>query len=119
MRPIDADELEEIVQTGLRENPHKDGFARVCHRTEYMHFLDVIRRMPTIAPPPNDPLTMEQLREMGLFEWIWVELIHPTKRQTFYEVQSGYYQIYEFEYGVYGENWLAYRRKPEEEQHDN
>ena len=47
---IDADALREIVEIGLRENPHKDGFARRCHETEYMHFLCVIGRQPTIAP---------------------------------------------------------------------
>lgn len=64
MRLIDADALIEIVEDGLRNNPHKDGRERVCHRSEYMHFLDVIHRMPIIAPPPNDPLTMEEMREI-------------------------------------------------------
>ena len=71
MRPIDADALREIVEGGLRNNPHTDGYARSCHRVEYTHFLDVICRMPTIAPPPNDPLTLEELREMD-GEPVWV-----------------------------------------------
>ena len=84
-------------------------------------------------PPPNDPLTLEELREMGLFEWLWVEVIHPTKSQLLREVESAYYQVFEdytdgdaiccgwpglihdFAYEDYGKNWLAYRRKPEEE----
>jgi hypothetical protein len=64
MRLIDGDELEEIVRAGLKENMHNDGFARRHHKAEYIHFLDLIRRAPTIAQPPNDPLTEEQLREM-------------------------------------------------------
>lgn len=71
MRLIDADALREIVEDGLRNNPHKDGLSRVFHRTEYTHFLDVICKMPTITPPPNDPLTPDELREMD-GEPVWV-----------------------------------------------
>lgn len=78
MRPIDADALEEIVQTDLRSNPHEDRRARAIHQAEYIHFLDIIRRAPTITPPPNDPLTPEQLRYMsGEPVWITGEKFHP------------------------------------------
>ena len=86
-----------------------------------------------LVQPPNDQLTLEELREMGLFEWLWVEVIHPTKSQLLCKVESAYYQVFEdytdgdaiccgwpglihdFAYEDYGKNWLAYRRKPEEE----
>lgn len=64
MRLIDADALGEMVQTGLRSNPHEDRRARAIHQAEYIHFLGIIRRAPTITTPPNDPLTPEQLQEM-------------------------------------------------------
>ena len=85
-----------------------------------------------LATPPNAPLTLEELREMPLLEWLWVEVIRPTKRQQFRNIKSAYYQIFEdytdgealccgwpgviheFEYEDYGKTWLAYRRKPEE-----
>lgn len=69
---------------------------------------------------------------MDLFEWLWVEVIHPTERQVFRKIESAYYQVFEdytdgeslccvwhgliqsFEYMDYGKNWLAYRRKPED-----
>ena len=81
---------------------------------------------------PNEPLTLEELRKMGLLEWLWVEVVHPSQRQLFRNVTSAYYQIYtdytdgealccgwpgiihEFEYGDYGKTWLAYRNKPVE-----
>lgn len=84
------------------------------------------------AREPNAPLTLEELREIALLEWLWVEMIHPTERQRFHNITSAYYQIYtdytdgealccgwpgiihEFEYEDYGKSWLAYRRKPEE-----
>lgn len=86
-----------------------------------------------LVPTPNAPLTLEELREMGLFEWLWVEVIHPTKSQLLRKVESAYYQVFEdytdgdaiccgwpglihdFAYEDYGKTWLAYRRKPEEE----
>ena len=85
-----------------------------------------------LVQPPNDQLTLEELREMGLFEWLWVEVIHPTKSQLLCKVESAYYQVFEdytdgdaiccgwpglihdFAYEDYGKTWLAYRRKPEE-----
>lgn len=84
------------------------------------------------AQTPNEPLTLEELRKMGLLEWLWVEVVHPSQRQLFRNVTSAYYQIYtdytdgealccgwpgiihEFEYGDYGKTWLAYRNKPVE-----
>ena len=80
----------------------------------------------------NTPLTLEELREMALLEWLWVEVIRPTKRQQFRNIKSAYYQIFEdytdgealccgwpgviheFEYEDYGKTWLAYCHKPGE-----
>lgn len=93
---------------------------------------DLEKQVKDLTPPPNGPLTLEELREMGLFEWLWVEVIHPTKSQLLRKVESAYYQVFEdytdgdsiccgwpglihdFAYEDYGKNWLAYRRKPEE-----
>lgn len=118
MRLIDADALIEIVEDGLRNNPHKDGYARVCHRTEYTHFGDVIQRMPTIATPPNDPLTLEELREMD-GEPVWVELIGIKRPSAWYLLnlrdkeavnkRGGFVSLI-----YYGDTWLAYRRRLEE-----
>lgn len=99
-------------------------------------FMEMINNAPTIAPPPNDPLPLKELREMELFEWLWIELIRTSKRKVFYEIKSAYYQVFEdstsgksfccgwpgliygFKYEDYGYTWLAYRRKPEEVQHE-
>ena len=84
-----------------------------------------------LIKPDNEPLALDDLREMPLFEWLWIELIRPSNRQMFRKVKSAYYQIFEdytdgdaiccgwpgliheFEYKDYGETWLAYNRKPE------
>lgn len=79
----------------------------------------------------NAPLTLDELREMELFEWLWVEVVKPTERQAFRKLESAYYQVFEdytggealccgwpgliheFEYADYGKTWLACRCKPE------
>lgn len=106
------------------------GFEHSCS----LHGCAVIKALieRAMAEKDNAPLTLEELREMPLQEWLWVEIVHPTKRQQMHEVVSGYYRVYEdytdgealccgfpgmifeFEYEEYGKNWLAYRHKPEE-----
>lgn len=108
------------------------GFEHSCS----IHGCAVIKKLIERARAERDnaPLTLEELRGMKLQEWLWVEIVHPTKRQQIYEVVSGYYRIYEdytggealccgfpgmifeFEYDECGKNWMAYRRKPENSQ---
>ena len=70
-----------------------------------------------VVLPPNDPLTLEQLREMG-GEPVWV--CDP-------DGADGMWALVDLEHGLcrtakggiaifdtYGKTWLAYRRKPEE-----
>ena len=55
MRPIDGDALfDDAFEVWGNE---ADG-------GETNLFMGMINNAPTIAPPPNDPLTMEQLREI-------------------------------------------------------
>lgn len=88
-----------------------------------------IENLRTQLDPPNDPLTLEELREMG-DEWIWIEILVPG---YFFRLTSGYYTkkawsstvhklccgclnliAGDFAYATYGDTWLAYRRRPEE-----
>lgn len=122
MRPIDADALREIVEDGLRNNPTQRWDVRVCHRTEYTHFLDVIQRMPTIAQPPNDPLTLADLLEMD-GEPVWVErseysnrwaLVHVFAKSTnviYLTLSNGVVLYPQVELDC---DSKIYRRKPEE-----
>lgn len=126
MRLIDADTLEEVVQANLRENPHKDGRERAFHYTEYTHFLDVIRRMPTITQPPNDPLPLEQLLKMN-WEPAWVDGGYETGLGKSGWAILWYSKVEKYlcvwwpgeEYadipalGSYGDTWTVYRHKPD------
>lgn len=81
------------------------------------------------AENPNEPLTLEELREMGE-DWVWIKFLMPV-----YGMESGYYLkkspfsdsdkfscgysapklvVGDLPYGGYGAVWLAYRRRPEE-----
>ena len=78
---------------------------------------------------PDDPLTLEELRDLGA-EWVWIKFLEPV-----YRMESGYYQkapqfsdadtfcigyskpslvVGNLPYSGYGYIWLAYRRRPEE-----
>lgn len=77
--------------------------------------------------PPNDPLTPAELREMKYGEWVWIKFLVPH-----YGVNTGYFIKYEenlkkddfqcgypnywmrrLPYRLYGDNWVAYLRKPD------
>lgn len=146
MRPIDAEPLEGGVK--LHSSIHGDGayeaFKRIASEfyTDYTYKFvaltldgeprpDVVTftaefwRTPdgAEAPPPNDPLTLEQLREMDGGP-VWAELLPPTAGS-----KAGWALAYTNHgcsaaqqrwtnwtlwYDEYGKTWLAYRRKPEE-----
>lgn len=69
------------------------------------------------APPPNDPLTLDELRQMdGEPVWIFyfaggpnVCMLVDAKHDVCRDAHGGF-AVFE----NYGKTWLAYRRKPEE-----
>lgn len=98
MRPIDADALyESLWEAGM------------------VFALRMVEIAPTIAEPPNDPLTLSELREMdGEPVWIddWYEDFHGWELS---ETASDYFEGESRTVEAYGTRWVAYRRKPEEE----
>lgn len=117
MRPIDADPIVETLKEARKkaDSPRRD--------LDLLILQEMIQLAPTITPPPNDPLTPEELREMD-GEKIYVRYI-----DGFYPDEDGAYfgkfeQIVrecddglaacELPLEYYGKTWLAYRRKPEE-----
>lgn len=57
MRLIDADAFRNDILEG------KPIGRTICEYSE-SDILYMIRKQPTITPPPNDPLTLEELRKM-------------------------------------------------------
>ena len=111
-----------------------DGNALIKWFSPYLHtgeaipvdvVIEDIRSMPTLTPP-NEPLTLEQLREMD-GEPVWVKCLKPDK----YTCPPVGWRILELsftgKFGVwngdcalterdYGTDWFAYRRPPEGEE---
>lgn len=123
MRLIDADKLVAVTLT--------DG----GYWTKEVYYKADIDAAPTVYPPPNDPLTLEQLQEMD-GEPVWVTPTKASKNwwmpSTVYwdrpKMAAGWWMLVNagerkcFEshlasayFSDYGKNWLAYRRKPEGE----
>ena len=85
---------------------------------------DLVLGMPTLTPP-NEPLTLEKLREMNEVP-VWIQnLEEPAKSQwRLLYWDRGKYLVLQgisvrgYLMEEYGESWLAYRRPPEGEEGD-
>ena len=107
------------------------GYEHSCGTRGCAIIRAAAERLEALTAPPTAPLTLDELREMD-DGWIWIELLVPI-----YGAGSGYYlkkPLFSTEdklcagypgmvameplYSGYGEIWLAYRRKPEEGQHE-
>ena len=98
----------ELVDTALRQEDH---------------FREVTKKV--------EPLTLDELRQMPIRDWVWIEILNPDAFRS-KETVSAYYRKYDgykkaeifwcgypglgfgFDYVDYGKTWLAYRQKPEE-----
>lgn len=121
MRPIDADALLKDVE-GCKEC-ESDSLWALAFNSGLDWTLQCIASACTISPSPNEPLTIDELREMD-GEPVWVEVIEPTVGK-----KSGWALVYPpntisgaavqrwtspLWYNEYGKTWLAYRFKKEE-----
>ena len=113
MRLIDADQLHKVISEWSESVIYKDWVQ------------SAIANAPTIAPPPNDPLTLDQLREMdGDAVWVtpldgrppmWCFVVVPANAGMGY-VRNQTRTNGLVCNGIMGHfrTWLAYRRRPEE-----
>lgn len=79
-------------------------------------FLDKVRSMPTLTPT-NEPLTLDELREMGGQPY-WHVGLREESPPPHWNILDPFYAKHIEDYR-YGENWLAYRRPPEGEEDGN
>ena len=63
--------------------------------------------------PPNEALTLEELREMSYTDWVWVVFPELPSEENGWVRASQLYRRYSHEH--YGKTWIAYRRPPEGE----
>ena len=76
-------------------------------------FLDKVRSMPTLTPP-NEPLTLDELREMGGQPY-WHVGLREESPPPHWNILDPFYAKHIEDYR-YGKTWLAYRRSPEGEE---
>ena len=74
----------------------------------------------------NEPLTLDELRQMPIRDWVWIDVFHSKEAvSSYYRKYDGYKKDeifwcgypglgFRFFYEDYGKTWLAYRHKPEE-----
>lgn len=116
MRLIDAEPIEQWLfkraDKSLGNNPYEK--VRICaFRTAF----ELVSHAPTvIVPPPNEPLTLEELRELA-GEPVWL-VVRGAGRYAIF-VGFSFDGIVQFHCATlaesaYGTVWTAYRRKPEE-----
>lgn len=139
-RMIDADELEMfpysevagteeqiadwIEQVGLSGDDTASRARNLCWKV-IEGFINVVKTQPTLTQP-NEPLTLEELREMdgdpvwgkSLItgkpgEWFILRVVEMSK--TWFIACAGAEQGFG-DKDTYGETWVAYRRPPEGEE---
>ena len=99
--------------------------------------ISALRQQETVTDSYqlNEPLTLDELRKMPIRDWVWIEILNPDAFRS-KETVSAYYRKYDgykkdeifwcgypglgfgFDYADYGKTWMAYRQKPEEDDHD-
>ena len=119
LRPIDAYTLNNELVSWY--NDTEDGKEKSILR----RVMQMVVRAPTLTPP-NEPLTLEQLRELA-GEPVWVKCLKPnkyidppTKWRILEKSIMGNFGVWDGECALiernYGTDWLAYRRPPEGEE---
>lgn len=115
MRLIDAETLSAGI--ALHRQPADHQWA-VGYNAGLDRALYSIAYAKTIIPPPNDPLTFEELRGMD-GEPVWISyfaggldvcMLVDTEHEICRDAHGGF-AVFE----NLGNTWMAYRRKPEEE----
>lgn len=105
MRLLDADEAKKQVNQ-----------MQTLKTSEKILLRLALDRTPTYEPP-NDPLTLEQLREMD-GEPVWAVQtsgeLRPFWMLVDTEDESAANRLYAALFEDYGTEWLAYRHKPKE-----
>ena len=120
-RMIDGDAVTKRLRAWL-ESPHGENVYNSGYDDAIWHVLDVIEHMPTLTPP-NEPLTLDELREMD-GEPVWVEDV---KHWALIDIEKGGqwdgvpFAVWaengvKFTYNVESRDLHCYRRPPEGEE---
>lgn len=120
MNPIDRDWLLDFIKFDEKVIAPEEHTAQ--------DIVMMIQTAPTITLPPNDPLTLEELREMdgepvyivdhtwlNLSAWGIVSVFNGADwKKAHVYISRGQKGTVTYPDQEYGNCWLAYRRKPED-----
>ena len=112
VRPIDGNDFMRQLTLDTSKGHYgefMDGSEVAYTSREIAKFVE---DMPTLSPP-NEPLTLEELRGMGGQPY-WHVGLRKESRPPHWNILDPFYAKHIEDYR-YGENWLAYRRPKEEE----
>ena len=88
--------------------------------------VKALEEVPDKDVGKNEPLTLDELRQMPIRDWVWIDVFHSKEAvSSYYRKYDGYKKDeifwcgypglgFRFFYEDYGKTWLAYRSKPEE-----
>ena len=116
MRLIDAEPLEELLYSKCAQLSNDYGSLAGA----VSGCLRLVQSCPTISALPNDPLTLEELREMD-GEPVWIIPMRGSGGFCTWMLVDAEYELCREAHGEMavfencGKTWLAYRRRPEEE----
>lgn len=118
MRMIDAEKLKDVLENVKH---HLEAYPNVLasYKACVMSLIDIVNAQPTITPPPNDPLTLEELREMD-GEPVFIKCLFNDELSLYVVVDKRrdsagiFTRLFYASFDYYGDEWLAYRRRPEE-----
>ena len=119
-RAIDADRLKQAIDHDYYEHYTK------YHDSDQTALIDMVMddidEMPTLTPP-NEALTLEELREMDGVNALWVHNLawglHKPRFMLVHSVSEDWWTCCDFDgfetfcADGYGERYLLYRRPPE------
>lgn len=109
MRAIDAD----VMLAELKPIDYEAEHSTVLISDVAKIMREWVERQPTLTPP-NEPLTLEKLREMGGQPY-WHVGLREESPPPHWNILDPFCAKRIEDY-KYGENWIAYRRPPEGEE---
>ena len=119
---------EEAIKVLRTESIELGGAApSVCRFWEALDMaVKALEDVPDKDVGKNEPLTLDELRQMPIRDWVWIDVLHSKEDvSSYYRKYDGYKKDeifwcgypglgFRFFYEDYGKTWLAYRQKPEE-----
>ena len=119
-RAIDLDKAIEIIEEKQKElcpvGRYGRNYVYGSDREKYddwAEIIDALEHLSTLTPP-NEPLTLEELREMGGQPY-WHVGLREESPPPHWNILDPFCAKRIEDY-KYGENWIAYRRPPEGEE---